>query len=142
MSETKIRVHIVTPYELFYEGDADMVVLTALDGEIGILPGHNPVIVGLSPGEVRISAGGEKRSIAVSDGYADITGQSAVIVVNSAEWPEQIDLKRANEAMERAVERLNRPDLNEEETARAKRAVLRAKARIKAAEHAAQQTKL
>ncbi len=134
MSEKKIHVEIVTPYELFYEGDVDQVVLPATDGEIGILPGHVPVIVALNPGEIRIKVNSKDLYIAGSDGFAEIEVDYAIIVVGSAEWPEQIDMNRATLALQRAQQRVHSPETSMQEITRSKRGILRAKARIKVAE--------
>lgn len=133
MGDKKIHVEIVTPYELFYEGNVDQIVLPAIDGEIGILPGHAPVIVALNPGEIRMTDGDKILYISASDGYAQIEIDCAIIVIGSAEWPEQIDLDRANLAMARAEQRIHAPGVSQQEVLRGKRGILRAKARIKVA---------
>lgn len=137
MVDKKIHVEIVTPYELFYEGDIDQIILPAIDGEIGILPGHSPVIVALNPGEIRMTAEGKAFYIAASDGYAQIEIDNAIVVTGSAEWPEQIDLIRANLALKRAEEKVNTPGTLPEKVLRGQRAILRAKARVKVAERLA-----
>ena len=133
MADKKIHVEIVTPYELFYEGDADQLILPAVDGEIGIMPGHSPVIVALNPGEIRLTKEGRVLYIAASDGYAQIEIDNAIVVTGSAEWPEQIDLNRANLALQRAEEKINSPGTSLEKVLRGKRAIMRAKARVKVA---------
>ena len=133
MGSKKVHVEIVTPYELFYEGDVDQIILPATDGEIGILPGHVPVIVALNPGEIRMKDGSKYLYVSASDGYADIEIDNAIVVIGSAEWPEQIDLNRASLALERAQQRVHAPETPSREVERAKRSILRAKARIKVA---------
>lgn len=129
-----IHIEIVTPYELFFKGEADQIVLPAVDGEIGILPGHSPVIIALNPGEIRITAKGEVLYFSASDGYAKVGTDDVVVVVGAAEWPQQIDLKRANLAMERAQKRIQSPETSKLEALHTHRGILRAKARIKVAE--------
>lgn len=138
MSERKLHVEIVTPYELFYEGDVEQLVLTAIDGEIGIRPGHMPVIIALNPGEIRMTVDGEVSYVSASDGYAQIEVDNAIVVVGSAEWPEQIDVERAEKALDRSVKRIHDSQGDPRELIRGQRGVLRAKARMKVAKHVKQ----
>lgn len=133
ISEKKIHVEIVTPYELFYENDIQQLVLPAVDGEIGIWPGHTPVIIALHPGELRMVKNNHKSYVAVSDGYAHIDMDNAIVVVGSAEWPEQIDEERVQKALDRALQRISDPATSKQEIARSKRGLLRAKTRLKVA---------
>ncbi len=134
--KNKIHIQIVTPYELFYEGNISELVVPALDGEIGIWPGRTPVIIALNPGELRMTRNDEKLSIAVSSGYAEIDFNDAVVVVNAAEWPERIDVKRAQRAKERSIQRIKDASTSPRELERSQRSLLRAKARLKVAEKA------
>ena len=72
-------------------------------------PGILSVIVALNPGEIRLTKEGRVLYIAASDGYAQIEIDNAIVVTGSAEWPEQIDLDRANLALQRAEEKINSP---------------------------------
>lgn len=133
MDSGKLHIEVVTPYELFFEGEADQIVLLATDGEIGILPGHSPVIIALSPGEIRIATKEKALFFAASDGYAKVELDNVVVVVGAAEWPEKIDLVRANLSLDRAQKRVSDPQTSPMEALHAKRSILRAKARIKVA---------
>lgn len=133
MKDKKIHIEIVTPYELFYEGDVDQIILPATDGEIGILPGHVPIIVALNPGEIRMKVQEKEIFLAASEGYAEVEVDYAIVVVGSAEWAQQIDVSRATIALQRATQRLNAPETSMQEIARSKRGVLRANARLKVA---------
>jgi F-type H+-transporting ATPase subunit epsilon len=110
-----------------------MVVITSKDGEIGILPGHTPLIAALTPGEIRLKVNQTWRVMAATNGYAEIGPELTIIVVNAAEWPEQIDLKRAEAALARATQRLKEPGLSEQDKRHARHGIERAKARIKVA---------
>ncbi len=136
----KLHIEIVTPYEMFFEGDADQLILPALDGEIGIRPGHAPMIVALTPGELRIGIGDKVYCAAVSDGYAQIEIDNAIVVVGSAERPEQIDLHRAEKSLFRAEQRLKDPATSVRERERSHRGLLRSKARIKVAGRATKES--
>ena len=126
----RLTAEVVTPYGLLFEGPVEMIVLTAKDGEIGILPGHAPVFIALTPGEIRIKADGAWRAMAATNGYAEIGPEMAIIIVNAAEWPEQIDLERAQAALERAESKYHDPSTSEMEKTHARHGVERAKARI------------
>ncbi|MDW7656833.1 MAG: ATP synthase F1 subunit epsilon [Bacillota bacterium] len=126
-----IYVEIVTPYGMFFEGPAEMVVITSKDGEIGIMPGHTPMIAALTPGEIRLKAQGQWRALAATNGYAEIGSTLIIIVVNAAEWPEQIDRQRAQSALERAEKRFHDPQTSSQEKNHARHGIERAKARLK-----------
>lgn len=126
-----INVEIVTPYGMFFEGPVEMVVLTAKDGEIGIMADHTPMIAALTPGEVRLKINDQWKSLSATNGYAEIGAQQVIIVVNAAEWPEQINIRRAEAALKRGEQRYHDPDLSEQEKKHARHAIERARARIK-----------
>ncbi len=134
---SSLHVHIVTPYDLFHDGDADMVVVTGTDGEYGVMAGHTPVVVALAPGEIRILHEGAWRIAAASNGYAEIDRGRVTIVVTSAEWPEGIDAGRAQRALDRASVRIADPLTAREEIERSKAGIRRARVRLHvASEHA------
>ena len=135
------HVHVVTPYELFFDGDAEMVIVTGSDGEYGVMAGHTPTVVALAAGEVRLLVDGTWRIAATSNGYAEIDRDHVTIVTTSAEWPESIDVARAQRALDRATERIHDPATAPEEVERSKIGVKRAQARLHvAAEHAAKES--
>lgn len=131
MADPKMHVSIVTPYSLFFEGDVEMVVLTAIDGEIGIQPGHTPLIAALLPGEIRLRQENTWHILSSTRGYAEIGPDQILVVVTAAEWPDQIDVARARMALNRAQQRLADPATPEQEILRSRFSVLRAKARLK-----------
>jgi F-type H+-transporting ATPase subunit epsilon len=133
MAEKTLQVEIVTPYEMFYKGPVEMAVVTCKDGEIGILPGHMPLIAALTPGEIRLKIEQKWRVAAATNGYAEIGPERSLIVVNAAEWPEQIDVQRAEKALARANARLEDAQLTKSDKAHARRSAARAKARLKVA---------
>jgi F-type H+-transporting ATPase subunit epsilon len=133
MNEKTLQVKIVTPYEMFFDGLAEMVVFTCKDGEIGILPGHSPLIAALTPGEIRLKMNGQWRIAAATNGYAEVGSSLTIIVVNAAEWPEQIDVARAQKALSRADARLHDPLVSIAEKNHSRHGIARAKARLKVA---------
>ena len=102
-----MMLEVVTPYHHFFEGKVESVTLSALDGELGILPGHAPVVVALTPGIAHIVTGGSKRYALMTEGYAEIGPYMTIVVCNAAEWPEDIDVNRAYSAYERAEKRFH-----------------------------------
>lgn len=123
-------LRIITPDRLFYEGDVDMVEFNTTEGEIGVLPGHIPLTVIVKPGILVISEkGGEEKEAALHAGFAEILPEGITILAEIIEWPNEIDEHRAEEAMNRARERLA-SKTPETDIARAETALLRAMARI------------
>lgn len=133
MPDKSLYVQIVTPYAMFYEGPVEMVVITSKDGEIGIMPGHTPLVAALTPGEIRLKIENQWRILAATNGYAEIGPELTTIVVNAAEWPDQIDVRRAEKALARAETRLKDPKTSAQDKTHARHGIARAKARIKIA---------
>lgn len=135
-----IKIQIVTPYEQFFKGEILELVVPSIDGEIGIWKGHTPVIIALNPGELRMKKDDEIMHVAVASGYAEIEFDRAIVVVNAAEWPDRIDVKRATRAKERALQRIKDPLTSPRELERSQRSLLRAKARLKVAQKASKKS--
>lgn len=133
MADKTMHVEIVTPYGMFFEGPIEMAVITCKDGEIGVLPGHSPLIAALTPGEIRLKIDQQWRVAAATNGYAEIGPELTIIVVNAAEWPEQIDIPRAEKALARAEAKLRDPKLSVQDKNHARHGVSRAKVRLKVA---------
>lgn len=129
--ENTFYLEIITPDRQFYTGPADSLIMPALDGEYGVQPGHEPVVTALRPGTVRFHAEGVRHEVVVSDGFAEIMPDYVILLVSSAERPEEIDRARAERARERAEERL-RQKQSIREYYLSKAALARAMARLKA----------
>ena len=128
-----LKIEIVTAERTVLEDEAEMVVAPGVEGQLGLLPRHAPLITALAPGEIRLKkAGGEETSIAVTGGFLEIRDNKVTVLADAAERAEEIDVARAEEAMKRAQERLaNRgKDIDLE---RALRAMQRAQVRVKIA---------
>jgi F-type H+-transporting ATPase subunit epsilon len=102
----KFMLEIVTPYRIFYEGEVEMIVVRGSEGEMGILKDHEPFVTPLAIGQVRIKDNGKFRNAALSQGYIEVLEDKVVILSDTAEWPDEIDIERAEEAKKRAVQRL------------------------------------
>lgn len=122
-------LRIITPDRIFYEGEASMVEFNTTEGEIGVLKGHIPMTVIISPGILTIKEADGEKEAALHAGFAEILQDKVVIMAEIVEWPEEIDLERAEDAKERAEERL-RSKTPETDILRAETALQRALARI------------
>lgn len=100
------RLQIITPDQRFYEGEASMVELTTTEGDIGIYKGHIPLTAIVSPGVLHIHEEGQVREAALMSGFIEVLPDQVVIMAEVVEWPEEIDVKRAEEARIRAERRL------------------------------------
>ena len=120
---------IVTPDRVFYQGEVSMVEFNTTEGEIGVLKGHVPTTVIISPGILTITEAEETKEAALHAGFAEILQNEVVILAEIIEWPEESDEERAKRARERAEERL-RTKTPETDILRAETALQRAMARI------------
>ncbi len=105
----KLRVEIVTGERVVYqESDVDMVVAPGADGSLGILPHHAPLITLLASGELRIKKVSREEAIAVFGGFMEVTPDKVIVLADTAEQAEEIDIARAEGARRRAEEALAR----------------------------------
>ena len=99
----KLTVEIVTGERVVYtETDVDMVVAPGSDGTLGILPRHAPLITTLAHGELRVKKGGREQSLVVFGGFMEVTPEKVIVLADTAERAEEIDLSRAEDARRRA----------------------------------------
>jgi F-type H+-transporting ATPase subunit epsilon len=129
-----LSVDIVTAERVVYsEEGVDEVVLPGVDGELGVLTMHAPLLTMLQPGVIRIIKGGEETEMAITGGFIEVRENRVTILADAAERAEEIDVVRAEEARRRA-QRLLEERATEVDLARAEAALARALARIRAAE--------
>ena len=122
---------IITPDRVFYSGKASFLELNTVEGGIGIYKNHIPMTTVLEPGIATITEeGGNKKEAALHTGFMEILGDRITILAEIAEWPDEIDFSRAEEARSRAERRLasHEADLD---AARAEAALKRAMVRLK-----------
>lgn len=100
----ELRLEIVTAEQVVYSEDIDVLVAPGIDGELTILPSHAPLLTMLNPGEIRVVKGGEETFMAVSGGFLEVLGNKATILADTAEDAEEIDIDRAEAALQRAQE--------------------------------------
>lgn len=129
-----IKVSVVTPDGPVYESDVEMVSTKAQSGELGILPGHIPMVAPLQIGSVRLKNGGKTEYVAVSGGLLEVRPDQVSILAQSAEVSDSIDVKRALRAKERAEERLREQQRAHVDFKRAEMALQRAINRISVSE--------
>ena len=99
----KISFEITTPEGVVYKADVDEISLPTRSGEITILPNHIPLVSSLVPGELRIKKNGETIFLATAGGFIEVQPENRVVVLaDSAEMAEKIDIKQAEEAKRRA----------------------------------------
>ena len=129
----KIKFEIVTAERVVYSDEVDVVVAPGIQGQLGILPHHAPLMTTLQPGELLVRKGAEEQSIFVSGGFLEVRGDKVVVLADTAERAEEIDIARAEAAKRRALERIGMPPA-EVDHARTQAALLRSLMRIKVAE--------
>jgi F-type H+-transporting ATPase subunit epsilon len=130
--ENKLKLEIVTPNGLILSEEVDEVVCSGSEGEFGVLPGHVPFFTTLKIGMLTYKKGNEARFVFVNWGYAEVGPDRVMVLADSAEKSEDIDVERAKNAMKRAEERLKQ--MAEIDHVRATSALDRSFARISVAE--------
>jgi F-type H+-transporting ATPase subunit epsilon len=102
-----IRLEIVTPERLVYADDVDAVAVPGVEGELGVLPHHAPLITTIGLGELRIRRGGVEDHFAIIGGFLQVRPDKVVVMAETADMASEIDLERAQHARreaERAIE--------------------------------------
>ena len=129
-----LRLAIVTPTRAFVETDADSVVAPGSEGELGLLPGHAPLLATLKPGVVRYTGGGRTARVAIGGGLVEVTQERVTVLAPSAEAPEQIDPAEAEQRRAAAAAALSNAGFAAppEEVARLQEELERAQARVDA----------
>lgn len=129
----KLKIEVITGERVVYADDVDIVVAPGIEGQLGILPHHAPLLTTLQPGELVVRKGQDEVAMAVSGGFMEVRPDKVIILADTAERAEEIDAARAESAKKRAEERLleqrDRIDL-----ARAELALQRSLARLKVVE--------
>lgn len=130
-----IRCEIVSQDRLVYEGDADIVIVPGALGEMGIMPGHAPLLSALELGVIRVKTDQEEEVFTVTGGFIEVQPDIVTIMADAAENVEEIDVERAQQAMERAQRLLD--EYSEEDTEnylRIQAALRRSNLRLKTAD--------
>lgn len=101
-----MQLQIITAEREVFSGPVDILVAPGIEGQLGILPNHAPLMTILQPGELMVRAGGEESYLALSGGYMEVLSNRVIILADAAEDVDEIDEARAREAMERARQRV------------------------------------
>ncbi len=128
-----LLLEIVSPTRTELSRTVDYVVAPTPYGQVGILPGHAPLLTRLAIGQLRFGSGGETVNMAVSEGYMEVTQEKVIVLAEAAELAEEIDVERALAAKRRAEERLYAPLRQRFDYVRARTALQRAVNRIQTA---------
>lgn len=103
---TPFKLQIITPEKTFFDGETEQIVVRTTVGDVGILNGHEPYCAALGIGQMRVMMGGEFRHAATSGGIIKVSHEKTIILVQTCEWFDEIDITRANAAKEAAEGRI------------------------------------
>ena len=129
----KLKFEIVTAERIVYSDDVDIVVAPGIEGQLGILPGHAPLMTMLQPGELVVRRQGEETAMFVSGGFLEVMADRVTVLADVAERAEEIDIERAEAARGRAEGRI-REAAPDTDLAAAQAALMRSLMRLRVAE--------
>jgi F-type H+-transporting ATPase subunit epsilon len=129
-----IQLEIVTPERLVYEDEVESVNVPGIEGELGILPHHAPLVSTLGYGELRIRKGGAEESFAIVGGFVQVRPDKVVVMAETADLASEIDLERAQEARREAERALETGYTEGADLSAARAALQQALMRIRVAE--------
>lgn len=132
MSDKTFVLTVVTPQRRVFQESVNMVIARTIEGEIGVLPGHIPLVAPLATGAMTIKTPAGERKAAVNGGFIEVTPEQVIILTESAEMAEEIDISRAEAARQRALQRLDKLQ-SEFDFTRAQAALQRAVVRLRVA---------
>ena len=127
MNNKKFQLDIITPNGSRMIGSVDYLRAPSIDGLFGIMAQHIPAIIAINAGEIKVVVDGKKTFYATSGGYADVKKEGVMLVLETAERGDEIDIDRANKSIERATQHLKDKTKDIE---RSKLAIEKAKVRI------------
>ena len=128
-----LRLELVTAERLVYSDDVDMVIAWGIEGQLGILPHHAPLMTMLQPGELVVKKGDEESYLSVTGGFMEVRPDKVIILADACERADEIDVVRAQEARRRADALMKAPPA-EVDLATAEAALRRSMVRLKVAE--------
>jgi F-type H+-transporting ATPase subunit epsilon len=126
-----LKLEIVTPEKMVFSGEVSAVLAWGVEGQLGILPHHAPLMTILQPGDLVIKKGGEEDTLTISGGFLEVRPDKVIVLADACERAEQIDEARAEEAKKRAQETLKEAK-TPVDLAAAEAALRRSLARLKA----------
>jgi len=131
-----LRLEVVTPERSVFSDDVDIVVAPGIEGELGILPHHTPLMTALKTGELRARKGSEEFLLCVAGGFMEVRPDRVIVLADTCERAEEIDLARAEEARKKAEVRMAEKYQPGVDAAETEAALHRAMARLAIAEKA------
>lgn len=111
---TPFKLQIITPEKTFFDGETEQIIARTTVGDVGILNGHEPYCAALGIGQMRVMIDGQFRRAATSGGIIKVSKEKTVILVQSCEWAEDIDIDRAEHAKSVAEGRMKSADSDNE----------------------------
>lgn len=132
-----LHLEIVTPEARIFEAEVDQVVVPAIEGELGILPQHVPLMTQLQPGELRVYQSGKETRLAVGEGFLEVRPDKVSVLTDMALHEAEIDEKAVEEAIARAEKEMKGQHLSHEELATVQASLQKslAKLRVKRRHH-------
>ena len=128
MNNRKFQLDIITPNGSRMLGSVDYLRAPSIDGLFGVMAKHIPAIIAINPGEIKVIVDGKETLYATSGGYADVKKEGVMLVLETAERGDEIDVDRANKSIERATKDLKNKTKDIEKS---KLAIEKAKVRIR-----------
>lgn len=102
----EFELHILTPERQFFSGQVESLTLSSVDGRLGIMAGHLPMVAPVEIGELELTVGGRQKKAFNSEGFIEVLHNRVLLFVQACEWPEEIDANRAARAVELEREHL------------------------------------
>jgi F-type H+-transporting ATPase subunit epsilon len=128
-----LKIDVVTAERIVYSADVDEVIAPGVQGQLGILPHHSPLMTILEAGVLVVKKGGQEEILAISGGFLEVRPDHVIVLADQAERAEEIDAARAEEARKRAETRLKEKPTGTDED-RAEAALRRAMVRLSVAD--------
>lgn len=107
---TPFKLEILTPDKLFFDGETENLIVRTTVGDKGILARHEDYVAALPIGKMKVKIGGSFRTAAISEGMIKVSRDKTVVLVQSCEWADEIDIDRAKAAKEKAEEKMKQAD--------------------------------
>jgi F-type H+-transporting ATPase subunit epsilon len=131
---SSLKIDIVTAERIVYSAEVDAVIAPGVEGQLGILPHHAPLMTILQAGELVVRKGAQEEIMAISGGFLEVRPDHVIVLADQAERAEEIDAARAEEARKRAEQRLANRQVEGLDAARAEAALRRALVRLSVVE--------
>lgn len=131
-----IQLEIVTPDGRTFQGPVESLVIPAWEGQLGVMPGHEPLVAVMKPGAMRFHVDGKDEWLAVSGGFAEIGPKKVVVLAETAEMATAIDAARAKASAGNKQQGLQAGGMSEEQIAKMQVSLLKELVRMKVAEKA------